>query len=112
MTTALDTSMPTIEPDGLDRLRNAETGLVIGYDLARFGMAPDKGAPQTVFDGWNQYRHVKGSYIERHDWADRKWVRNAVVLDTVVHTLEEMRLPTPTPPEDAAEELLNRPAGD
>lgn len=75
MTTALDTSMPTIEPDGLDRLRNAETGLVIGYDLARFGMAPDKGAPQTVFDGWNQYRHVKGSYIERHDWADRKWVR-------------------------------------
>ena len=70
---------------------------------------------------WDAYMEayeeaIKRTGTEVSPWyvvpADRKWVRNAVVLDTVVHTLEEMRLPTPTPPEDAAEELLNRPAGD
>lgn len=41
--------------------------------------------------------------------ADRKWLRNIVVLQTMVDTLEGMNLPTPGMPADLPEELRTPP---
>ncbi len=71
-------------------------------------------------DQWDAYMAAYEDAIERTGtddapWyvvpADRKWARNALVLEIVAHVLERMRLPEPPVPEGLPPGFLEDPAG-